>query len=387
MSTRFSGNQITFENGNKLMESGVSSPDVRFDGVDDVQVTTTDGFTGPIYHEGNMSIPTNCLKGQVLRPTQDNTLNLKNDGLVFRARFADNPTDLNNLLTTGTSFADVFNTWGRFAHEKSTESQPSRSSEINSWTYNSSTDQVVQPVNTVSHTGFYSLKSYNNYFHEARLSSNGADNDRITVVVAFTIDDTGREHTLSVVRNNDGAGFAYMLCYNFFRSDEWRIEIRDDMIPRAWPNNWNNYPTGTLVKVRRDFDIVTCQSTLMGSDTYVAGSLITLDLSSDSRLYKFRQKCPYGYGSRSQPNTTFSDITFTDYGSSAAGTYVFDLLNDKVYVPNNDGSYTLDPNKSLSSEVGPGFLLKDTDTGKLWFVDDREVYQMKLGGYSWPINM
>ena len=309
------------------------------------------------------SVPV-ALEGQILYGAADNSQYRENGWLVTVGNFADNTTALNVMLSSSVSNADIFNTWGRFSHD-ATETQPAVPSELTAWTYNDVTDEISCTVNSVSHIGFYSIAKYDNYSCDVKVVSTQADNDRMGVVMAFYVDVNGREHTLTALRDNEG--FTWRVIYNYLRSDAWVVSEGSSFITDG--DNWSLYPLGTRIKVVREGDIFTCITTQNDSSVFVPASQLVIDLKSDPRLAKFRGVMSYGYSCQSQGGTTFTDITFTATGADVISTYVFDINNDDVYTPDGAGSYILDTNKSIISEIGHGRLIMDITTGKTWYIN------------------
>lgn len=312
-----------------------------------------------------------------------------NHRVVFNGQFSDNTTDLNANLAGGTSQQTIFNTWGRFSHKGDTEAQPASTSEINNWVYDSSQQVIRCTVNSGTYIGFYSFAKTQNYLHQARVTSTAADNDRMALVIAFTVVD-GREYTLSAIRNQEQSGYdKWWIAYNYLRSDGWKVADMSSPVDIGNISNWNNYPTGTTIKVRRNGDSIECWTSKPNETTLLDSTRIAINLNDDSRLNKFKGAQPYGYACFSQDDTTYRDIVFVDYDVDETESYVFDLTTDRVYTPNSDGSYSLDSNKSLKTEINENQILRDRRTGKMWYFEDSEssnLFQLKDNGNIFTLS-
>lgn len=316
-------------------------------------------------------------EGQLLFGTGEGNINDKG-WLIVEGNFASNDEELTTATASSASNLDVFNTWGRFSHND-TETQPASATEITSWSYDAGTDTISSTVNSSTYIGFYSLNKYDNYEMDLKLTSNVADNDRMGFVIAFMTDDTGREHTLSAVRNNDTNPMTWAIIYNYYRSDEWIVSDGSTIIPST-VDTWATYPDGTRIKVRREKDLIQAWSTQVDSATFVPESLLEVDLSSDTRLEKFRGSQAYGYSAASQDNSTFSDINFVVFSTDGTKDYVFDMSTDTVYVPDGSGGYEIDTSKSLFTDIGPGRLIQDVTSHKTWFISEDGSIQPIVSG-------
>jgi len=298
--------------------------------------------------------------------------------LIYEGNFVDNDDDLNVALNSGISAQTVFNTWGRFSHASNTENQPANASETQTWSYNASNQTIQTSINSATHIGFYSNTQYDKYEAEVTLTSTSVDDDRMGIVIAFHIDSNGREHTLTALRNNEG-GNTWFIAYNYLRTDQVLIANKTSAIPDG--GTWNTYPNGTKIKIIRDGDIITAVTTKNNSTTYEPASTITFNLNDYPVLTKFRGPQFYGYSCQSQAQTTFGKLKFKVNGLQAAETYVIDIVNDKVYLPNSDGTYTLDNTKSIFDEIGPGHIIRDKTCGGVWYINNsNEISKINVDG-------
>ena len=213
---------------------------------------------------------------------------------------------------TLTSFADIYNTWYRFSHA-TTGVYPANATEVNSWSYDSTTDSIKCTVSSNTFIGFVSIAQYGDYEFDTRVSSTEADDDTIGVVIGFYKDPTtGKESTLSVVRNaNLGSihASATRVLFNGWQADQW-VMYAGGVIPAA--SNWATVGS-TRIRVFRSGDTYKIEVygfTALEGDVLIDS--VTIDLNSDSRLSVFKGTTRVGYCAQSQNNATFANIVRPD---------------------------------------------------------------------------
>ena len=297
-----------------------------------------------------------------------------NDWLVKLGNFVDDPDLFEQIINSTVDQSVIFNSWYRFSHDAS-GNFPANSDELNAWKLNDD-GNISCTVNSNTYVGFVSSKEYDYYELEVTLSSTAADNDRMGVVLAFYKDPkTGKEHTLSAIRNNDSNNYSWFVAYNFFQfssefgSDSVLIN-KSNIIPRCNPDNWNNYNPGTVIKVKRDGNHFKVWTSKCGETTIDENSLIEFNLDDYPELKIFKGPKPYGFSARSQDATTFSNIVFKNTSPIAIDKYVFDIKNNKVYDKDVDDYIDSD----VFSIIGKGRIIKDINTGKMWFLSPTKEF-------------
>jgi len=327
----------------------------------------------------SLSTPAGAI-GQVPFIKTDGTRLTEQGYILQTGQFVENDTELNTAKTRITSPETIFNSWLRFSHD-STENQPANASETTSWSYDSVNNRVVSTVNSVTYIGFVSADRYVKYTHEVRLTSANSDDDDIGVVLAWYVDPaTGRQYTLSALRSPGGTGHTWQLVYNFSRSDGWVVVDKTSAI--KWGNGnyganatasgyvtnqvlggWDDFPTGTKVRVVRDGDIITLQTTDLGSDVYVEAANIVVDLTSDARLEKFRGPKAIGYSCYSQVGSTFNVLEFSGVSSA-----IYDVRDGSMWMYSGS-TWTKQVGTTLWSTIGVGRFVFDKYTNKLFYID------------------
>lgn len=332
----------------------------KWDTIENNVKTYTDGKITEVYSKQPVGSA-----GQVYYIDKDNSSDIKLSQILASGRFVETPAELSAEMAKVISFATIFNSWERFRIGGTV-------GEENSWIYNPSTDQVSCTQNTAGFIGFISNEKYDNYSHEASLSSNYGDDDLIGLVIAYHKDPiTGKVYTLHasrssfMVSNPAGViGPAWAIVYNWKQPDQV-ILYQEDSVLRSG-KNWD-LSGSTRLRITRNGDIVNCETTAFGNTSnYLDTYKYTIDLSSNPLLSVFRGPKQYGYCVESQINATFSNIVFADITSM-----IFDIPNNKVYTFKS-GSWVIDSSRTIIGEVGAGKLLSNPVTGKLFFIKDKD---------------
>ena len=207
------------------------------------------------------------------------------------------------------SFADVFNNWLRISHNDS-NTYPADPAELTSWAYDDQTDSISCTVNSGTLVGFISPTKFENYNFEVLVNSTGADDDQIGICLAFTTLNN-REYTLTALRNPQGNGVnatsRFMIVYNYRQSDEQVIaETSVDLTTDA--GGWANIATGVKIRAERSGDTIVIKTTDHDGASYVATAELSVDLTANPVLAKFRGPMQYGYVAFSQANSTWETL-------------------------------------------------------------------------------
>jgi len=98
----------------------------------------------------------------------------------------------------------------------------------------------------------------------------------------------------------------------------------------------------------------------------------TLDMSI---LEHFKGPKPYGFTCSSQTGTTFDVVQNENYSATRAENFVFDLTEDKVWVPDmSTGTYKQATTSNLESELGRGRIIRDkTSNDVFYFNKDSQI--------------
>jgi hypothetical protein len=216
------------------------------------------------------------------------------------------------VVTFVKTWAQVYEKWYRFSHDTTTN-QPANASELTTWTYDATGDYIQNNTNSVTYIGFISTEYYENYYFQIQLTANSDDDDCISVVLAFAVDEKGFEHTLSAVRLRNNNQFypklQWAIVYDYNRSTQALLANGDSKIAIS-VGSWNTVPNGTTVRVERTGDIFVAKCSPFNSTVVSDASALTIDLNSDARLAVFKGPQRYGIGCLSQQYSRYSNLIF-----------------------------------------------------------------------------
>lgn len=343
--------------------------------------------------EVSKSVPAGAV-GQIPFIRTDGTRFSDIDYLLRRGAFTNSAAELAAAKTNIVNNATVFATWYRFSHLGSTEEQPAVPSEVSAWTYDAPTDTLSNSTNSTSHIGVISDRKFDKYELEVRLSSTNSDDDMVGVVLAWYVDpETGREYTLTAARSTGGTGYSWAVYYNINRSDFVSLANKSDQV--KWGNGglglttaesgyvanqtvggWDDFVNGTKVKVVRDGDIIkVTTSDFQAPEVYLPASEITIDLSANPLLEKFRGPRAYGYSAWSQAAAVWKVLSFSDPVNT-----IYDLALNQVWKYNaGTSTWVIDAAASLANSIGHGRLLFNPVTGKTFYSNEAGVVEVGRG--------
>lgn len=300
----------------------------------------------------------------------DNTNHLVPDDLVQYLRLCSN-YQFAEEKTKIETWETIFNTWKRFSHGNGKTDQgpatyPSIPSELSSWQYVSSTQNVKSTINSASYLGFVSPSVYTRYNFEIQCLSSDEDNDMNGIVIAFTELD-GREYTLTAVRVllpeghtlPEAGASPWAIVYNYHQPDQKIITQSTHAFTTA--GGWSSYPSGIKIKVMRDGNIIRADTSDFADTTNAYVSELTVDLTQDPLLEKFIKPCACGYGNQSQNASSFVTIQF----SGTNTIYNYDT-NEVWYYSFASSSWILDTTTTVLDYVKPGYLYTNLNTCDLY---------------------
>lgn len=284
---------------------------------------------------------------------------------------------------TEESFAEVFNEWYRFSHS-SAGAFPADATEINDWNYNESTGNLVCTVNSTTAIGFVSEKKYEDYVFEVVVSANNGDDDAIGVVFGFYVDENGDEHTLCAYRSTGGIGpELFSARYNWRQGSygqeydlgstssglKWGDGVINENRTEPYSQGtwgWDDYPEGCRIRVERQGDIITLQTSQIRAnasedDSFVPEATITIDLNSDPRLAKFKGPSNYGYVCMSQAASTWATVA-----RPVQLGVIYDKHNNQ-FLRWDGTQFVTDNSLSVESEFEDGRLYYNQETETLHF--------------------
>jgi LruC domain-containing protein len=298
---------------------------------------------------------------------------------AVQAIMVDTQADLDRLTVSGSGYTpptpqEIFNTWRRFSHGCANTDHgcrgtayPASTTDLNSWRYNSTLNSVESTANTPSYIGFVSPEALSHYTYEVTMSASSAsgDNDAIGVIIAFVTEGTPgtpsyREHTLTAMRNRGsdshtrtaGVASRWHLSMNYKQSTERVLANGSATAGGSVTTVWNSSATRTRVRVNRQGDIITVACSQFGSDVIDANTTLSIDLSQDPELYRFRGAQPWGLSAHSQANTYFQSLVFTG-GLNANVVYDVSVNPSRVWdYTAGTGSWSVRPSATAQSVLG-----------------------------------
>jgi hypothetical protein len=169
----------------------------------------------------------------------------------------------------------VFYGWYRFSHgggsvgSRPNTSQPARSNELDAWNYTDGTEAINCTVNSTSYIGFVTPADgkVDSFDLSVSFTSVNADNDVVSIVLAFNVDSNGKEHTISLIRSGNRSyptRYLYAIVYNFAMPDESTIFDGNSLITDnsgAGHAAWNSkFVRNRIVRSGDTFTVTTSQA-------------------------------------------------------------------------------------------------------------------------------
>lgn len=269
--------------------------------------------------------------------------------------------DVEGLVAQSPTLEEIFASWYRFSHDTSGV-YPASQAEADGWDYDPLTEAIICQTNTATYVGFISEYSGLAYDIKATLSSTQADDDAITIILAY-VEQDNREYTLSAVRSM--GGFAptngFGVYYNYGQTDQRLISsvTVSTNANGGGGTGWSGHGP-SRIEANKTGGIITVSTSQNGSTIIDPSTLITVDLLSDPDLLKFSGSTRNGYGARSQGAASFTDIENSlvisfggsGYGSplETAGHNVRSALDEGIHNPAFINIAALDPYKTVETE-------------------------------------
>lgn len=340
-----------------------------------------DFVKGQIKGVNDVLDPVKGAKGNALFFTKDQSrMAIAGDDLLKKITLVSTTAELDQAKGATVDFATVFNSWKRISHWSGPE-RPAVEAELQTWAYDAATNSIKNTTNSGTMIGLISPEKYGDYVFEVDISSTNADDDVIGLIAAYAEVD-GIGHTLNVWRSTGGFGFKLLtVAYNYPTGPlydqkdlastngglKWSDGVVDDSRPMGagtdWVKGWNLNPSGCRLRIVRQGDILTISTSNMGSNgTYVPTAQVTVDLSSDPLLAKFKGSAQIGYAAASQAESTWSVLQApsTKYN-------IYDLRNNHVWMWRNgawvDSGYVTD------ATLIKNRLYKNTLNGSSYYCD------------------
>lgn len=264
-----------------------------------------------------MGVPENSMN-EILVSLPDGRLDGR--AVFMPASIVENDADLNVQKGAKETFKSVFNWWKRISRGGPTLTDERYPAELDTWSYDEAKDAIRNTTNSAGLVGFVSPEKYENFVLEVNVSSTDGDDDYIGVIIAYALDKaTNETHILTATRMGNGRA-PFIIDKNLMCTSNlaWAIDtIYDGLtwmdgtvatkpIGNVEHGGWNLQPLGTTIRVTRNGDNITIETTQVGEpDTYFAPAARTINLNSDPRLAVFKGPQSFGYHAASQRNSTW----------------------------------------------------------------------------------
>lgn len=340
------------------------------------------------------------------------------------------------------SFKEVFDTWIRFGHNNEYQWKKDNSDGHNgykfsvsgtglkkesvnyaggfrpgatAWTYDSTNDQILQPVNTTDFTGFVSRESYSSYKFTINCLSSDGDDDFNGIVAAFATDEYGMQHTLSFIRTPNSSNTDEHFCLE----NHWYVAIdlnaertfnvgtKPGPVVGKWKGaklvksntslnstvekgGWSSFPNGVLISVERTGNVFVGKTNKFGdpSDVSTLQYDIRIDLDELTKdqnfkdywwvLELFKGHAQIGYCTTSQTKSTYKNIDFVESES-----YIVyppnDIVHNNVFKYNSSKSkwQTNGKHHSDPDVLGYASISRNTLTNRIWYYDGNKIRELK----------
>lgn len=215
-------------------------------------------------------------------------------------------------------FSAVFANWLRISRTAGNTSDVVNPAELDAWVYDADTDRIRCTKNTGSVVGFISPDRYDDYVFETILRSSSADDDPIGLCIAYARDHQGQTHVLSAFRsmngnyplhigkNGQGMNDSGYLVAGVLNGLTWANgTVATGPIGGSTHGGWNLIPDGVRLKVTRQGDLITVETSQPNESTYFAPATTTFSLTDHPELEVFRGPQRFGYLCHSQPDSTW----------------------------------------------------------------------------------
>jgi hypothetical protein len=305
--------------------------------------------------------------------------------IVNQVGFIETDEQLAVMKAQKESFATVFNQWQRFARKGDEDpndpyADDAYPSELTSWSYDSANDRIRSTVNSTSFIGFISNQRYSNYTLETVLRSGNSDDDYIGLVIAHAVDDQGNAHTLDVMRALMGTAPMSIIKdrrvdSNVIRNVYSGLKWPDGSVATgSFPGNqnrdawgWNNWGNGIRLKITREDDLITVETSQINQTTYFDPAKTVIDLTADPALAVFRGPQRYGYCCQSQASSTWEVLQRAGERMMILDTRTmtrYDSVNNTWVASQTSMAELL-----ASGELTANWLHHNPTTGSFYYVD------------------
>jgi hypothetical protein len=304
-------------------------------------------------------------------------------GLLTEFRMAGTDADIASMKTSVQLMSDVFAKWKRISHSDKGVF-PAVPGELTSWAYDAPTDKVTCTINSGTVLGLVSPYAFDEYTFDVVVSSTGADDDGIGLILAFK-NAGGVEHSLIAHITTGGLdwnGFnttnlmpSLKIVKNMGQTLAQGLELvyTKNLGPARQTFPSIDFVAGVRIKAIRNANGTMSVQAMKPDGTNFSGGEVkwTGDIPE-----LFKSKCPIGYYTYSQPQSTYTNITVPQPKSD-----IVDSRNMDLHRWNNTtGTWSVVGKADLL--LPKGRLYKNTEGNLDAFYLDLDGKFVKLGTAS-----
>lgn len=258
-----------------------------------------------------------------------------------------------------------------------------------SWSYlEDAGGRLYNATNSDNFNGFVSNVQADLYTHRVKLQSKNSDDDEVSVIIAMTKDSSGNIHTLSASRSNGGYTsvdlkdstkfYSWYLIYKINNTTKRIIPGPDlGVVYKSELKAQNGGSAGwsgrsSVVEIVRNGDNIRAYASDWNQTELSPISEIAINLADELDLAIFKGPHHYGYAIRSQPGSSFSDISFDVPGLQGT---LYDLKTGNVWILGQDDQYHLDSSRNAFKEIGFPVSVGNPETQKRFEIHGPDSFE------------
>jgi len=322
----------------------------------------------------------------------------------------DTAEDLENALNTKPpTLKDVFETWYRFSHTGNTQYNLSNATgnaltDLQGWQFDENKMRIANNVNTVTYTGFISIRKYKKYTlgikvcgpdeeFEQLFGTAGylKDDDMFGIVCGYMKDNQGNEHTLSFIR--DAAATICGLYYDYGKSTSVMLYDARSQITVIHKGNGESggtddgwYMKYAHMEVQRDGSTLNIRGSQINEDNYsISFTYNASDVPDNLAIDTYNNirnmllnKSSVGVSLLSQNGFMYLERFDGLFNSND----IYDTLNNVIYAyDSNNNSWYL-TNRKVSDEVADYSRIYNENTEKSFVYYDEKTYMTSCNMYA-----
>lgn len=253
----------------------------------------------------------------------------------------------------------IFDTWARTAGRSYFAPGETPSGQAANWRFDAAQNIFRCTVNSGTPLSILSIARHEEYELAAVLASTASDNDAIGLVIAAEVINS-EPYLLVAYRTGGHLHDGHMFAIGYLEPGQTNPQIISSVNTGESSGNWSSSGRTSRMEINRQGDRVRVRATRFNSSQYLPD--LTVDLSSDSRLHKFRGAMRYGFYTYSQDDSQYRDVDQPEYGAQA-----FSLESNRMW-ENIDGVWTEIGEVNLADYLGSPRSVYNPATGQYYYV-------------------